>query len=224
METQQEEKVLLSENTEVREKTLTSATKQLEGLTEAYLSFQEQFGLELPLQEVWQHAVESAKADNNYVELFVRYLLYEQNPELKKLPIPKSKAIGLIELPEGYYAYLESLKSLQNFIQRVGYRFEQKTDLEYFTADENGISLNQAFYKMLDAKTRRFASEQEVKVLVECEQIAGRLNELEAQFANLDLLNSIHFRSKRTGKIKVDTSAIRIEEVEESQQEEEVTE
>src|SRR5688500_12340958 len=117
-ETQTEAKIILSEREELREQYLGWATKQLEGLLRPYLTFKEYFDIQLPLEEIWEQATNPERA-----ELFVRMLMYERNPELKKLPIPKQKALEFIELPQGYYAYL------QNFIQRVKQRFEQEIDL-----------------------------------------------------------------------------------------------
>src|SRR5688500_16688469 len=100
---QPKERIILWENNEERTKTLESASKQLEGLQRPYLTFKEYFNLKLPLDTIWEHATNPADA-----QLLIKVLLYEQNPDLKKLPIPRHKAIEFIELPQGYYAYMES--------------------------------------------------------------------------------------------------------------------
>jgi hypothetical protein len=213
MTTATAEKVLLSENEERREQILEAAQKMLTALQRPFMAFKQHFNVSLPLSDIWDHA-----GDSSNVALLVRLLLYERNEELKKLPIPKHKALEFVDLPTGYFAYIDGLQLLKNFQERVASHLERKTDLSFFSVTDAGVQLNDLFYKDLESKTRSYASPQQIELLQELEGIFSQLQSIKERYPTLKLTatfdrdqasNPVFWTGVPSGRLYLNKRAIR---------------
>jgi hypothetical protein len=185
----QEERVLLKKDTS-REAEMKRAVSAFQPCIDEVMKSFQALNLGEPNLDIL------AKHRKNF-ETYIKQLLYNANPTMKALPIDRDQAIGMMQLPEAYWAFASAMEDYNLVLTEYAYDSALGQNAKYWAMDPDGDYVpSVAYYQHVEDSTCKYASPKQVEFMQKAEAVVRALNELKAltSQSGIDLITPTNSR------------------------------